>query len=48
MFKITHQDLEQIKKIAKSIVKDKSISVFTKKKSEKIIKLIDDKFLNTK
>jgi hypothetical protein len=48
MIKITHQDLEQIKKFAKSINKDKSISVSSKKKSEKIIKLIDDKYLNVK
>ena len=39
MFKITHQDLEQIKKIAKSITKDKSTSVFAKKKSEKNYKI---------
>jgi hypothetical protein len=45
MFKITHQELEQIRKIAKSISKT---SIFAKKKSDKIIKLIDDKFLNTK
>lgn len=47
MYKITHKDLEQIRKALKSAEK-KVISPKTKKDIEKAIKLINNEYLNIK
>jgi hypothetical protein len=47
MFKITHKELEQIRKALKSAEKQ-IISPKTKKDIEKTIKLIDNEYLNIK
>jgi ribosomal protein L29 len=47
MFKITHKELEQIRKALKSTKKE-LVSLKTKKEIEKAIKLIDNEYLNIK
>ncbi|MEY2869448.1 MAG: hypothetical protein RIR01_1939 [Bacteroidota bacterium] len=47
MYKITHKDLEQIRKALKSAEKH-IISPKTKKEIEKAVKLIDNEYLKIK
>lgn len=48
MLKITFKDLEDVAKSVKKVLKDKSVSDKSKLELEKIIKMLNENYLNIK